>query len=223
MNDRNRIRKKRMVWGGLFVFWLAVFETRAYAATGDETAAVLPVQQIFHTGETEEQPDGSFEYELTALEKENPLPESNTADGVYLFSMNGTESREIGPMVFTHGGIYHYQIRQKISEEKEHYTCDRTVYAIDIYVKNGRQGLTTEMIVRNTGGSKCEGIEFENTYTAPGVETTPGPAPTVSPGTVSTVKTGDENPVGVYVGIMILMPAVFAGAAVGGKKRCCRR
>lgn len=124
-------------------------------------------------------------------------------------------------MIFSHGGIYRYQIRQKISEETENDRYDETVYTIEIYVKNGEHGLTAEVIVLNEAGSKCESIQFENTYTVPKAEITPTPFPIVTPGNVPVVKTGDANSLGMYVTMLGLAVLMMGAVIAEGRNEKC--
>lgn len=173
MKWKNRIWK-RMIIGGGAVFLLASARSGIYAAEKDGAAVELSVHQTVYEEETSEELEGLFEYDLTALEEGSPMPD-DSQNNIYSFSMSGTENRKIGPMIFSHGGIYRYEVKQNISGKKENYRYDETVYTVEVYVKNEEHGLTAEVIVLNEAGSKCESIQFENTYTVPGTEMTPAP------------------------------------------------
>ena len=212
MRGNIRTWRKILVCGGLAVFLMAVSNLPAYGAAKENIAVEIPVRQVFHGDEGKETPEGIFEYEMTAQESGAPMPEGSK-DGVYGFSMKGTESRKIGMLVFEHGGIWSYQIRQQISDKKENYIYDPAIYTIEIYVKNSERGLTAEMIIMNESGSKCDEVGFENTYTRGKTETTPVPTIDVASVKTSGVKTGDENPVGGYAGLLLM--SLFLIGAVG--------
>lgn len=219
MKWKNRIWK-RMIIGGGAVFLLASARSGIYAAEKDGAAVELSVHQTVYEEETSEELEGLFEYDLTALEEGSPMPD-DSQNNIYSFSMSGTENRKIGPMIFSHGGIYRYEVKQNISGKKENYRYDETVYTVEVYVKNEEHGLTAEVIVLNEAGSKCESIQFENTYTVPGTEMTPAPFPNVTPGAVPAVRTGDTNSLGMYV-ILLGLAVLMMGAVISeGRNAKC--
>lgn len=219
MKWKNRIWKRMLIGGGA-VFLLMSARSSIYAAEEDGAAVELSVHQTVYGEEMSEESEGLFAYDLTALEEGSPMPD-DSQNKVYSFSMNGTENRKIGPIIFSHGGIYRYEVKQNISGKKENYRYDETVYMVEVYVKNEEHGLTAEVIVMNEAGSKCESIQFENTYTVPGTEMTPAPFPTVTPGAVPVVKTGDTNSLGMYV-IMLGLAVLMMGAVIseGRNEKC---
>lgn len=89
MNWKNRIWKRMLIGGTVFL--LVSTRSSVYAAEKDGVAVELPVHQTV----CEETPERIFEYELTALEEDSPMPDESE-NGRYHFSMNGTESRKMG-------------------------------------------------------------------------------------------------------------------------------
>lgn len=223
MSHKKKPWKRIAAAGLLAVTLLSASGTSAYAAGKDKVYAVFPVRQIFDTGEEDKaeesfqagdgknKPENIFEYEMTALEKENPMPKGSM-DGVYLFTMKDTEDKKIGPVEYSHGGVYRYQVKQRISREKENYIYDKAVYEVEVYVKNRSWGLDVEMFILNKEGSKCETMEFENKYIRPAVK--PTPKPEVS----KPVKTGDENRTEKYMAMLLLAIVSCIAVFTAGRK-----
>lgn len=224
MSHKKKLWKRIASAGLLTAVLLSVSGTSAYAAGMDKVSAVFPVRQTFHVGDEEnrqdgifdaddekDKPEGIFEYEMTALEKDNPMP-TGSMDEAYFFTMNGTANKEIGPVEYSHGGVYRYQVKQRISEEKEDYIYDKAVYEVEVYVKNRPWGLAAEIVILNEEGSKCETMEFENKYIKPAVK--PVPEPEIS----KPVKTGDESRMEEYTAMLLLAFAAGIAVFTAGRK-----
>jgi len=135
-------------------------------AHAEETvSARLSVNQIFRvTGSTVSDEGGIFTYKLTAMAEGTPMPSGSTQGG-YQISLKGNQSLEMGPVIYSHTGIYEYRLELIIDSEKTGYTYDKEVYFITVYVKNAENdGLVTEVIAKNTAGNKVGSLDFEHTY-----------------------------------------------------------
>lgn len=192
MSHRNRMWKEKIICGLLTVLLLFGVGSRVYAAGEDGVSVYLPISQTFDGNQTER-----VVYQLTALEANAPMPEGS-ADGSYTFAMTGTANQEIGPMEYVHGGIYRYRVELKTAEEKENYIYDKTVYTVEVYVKNTDDGLRAEIIVLDEAGMKYSCIRFEHAYIAPAA---PAPTPADTP---RPVKTGDDTAILWYAAALIL-------------------
>lgn len=201
MSHKNRLWKKIITAGLLSVMLSSGLEFPVYGAEKQEVQTEFPVSQIFNIKDASNKQDETFEYQILALERGNPLPKGSTG-GVYLFSMKGTENKKIGPVSYSHGGVYRYRAEQRILQEKENYTYDKTIYNIEVYVKNRAEGLTAEMVILDEAGCKCETMEFENKYVEPKVMLTGKPE--IS----GNIKTSDTNSVEGYTVLMMMSFAV---------------
>jgi len=143
----------------MFVCCMTVlFEQRAYAAPGSDPVT-LPGIQTF-TKPDASAADDTFTYKLTAIETGNPMPAGSMGD-VYTFTASGTGSMDIGPVTFTHVGMYHYEAAQSVPSPKTGYTYDTKVYTITVYINTA---LEADVIIQKEDGGKVDSMEFENRY-----------------------------------------------------------
>jgi len=115
---------------------------------------------------------------------------------------------------------------------------DSTVYGVVVSVTDDGSGQLAAAITKlvKIGGSDVEEILFSNTYTKPVVTPTPTipvtPTPTpgitptpplddveipIYPGESDVPPTGDDNPIGLYVAILLISIAAIAVLMVTGK------
>lgn len=169
----------------------------------EQTASVMiPVVQQFETRST--LPDNlnqTFRYELIREEQDAPMPEGSDGDH-YIFDMKESEKKEIGPIVYTHAGVWHYTLKQSVQKEAKGYDYDKQTYEIAVYVENlGDGSLGVQMIAANKEGNKVDEIRFKNGYTGE------------KKGTVA--RTGDVADIGLWMALL----AVSGVAAYCIKKR----
>ena len=147
---------------------LAVLPTTALSANGTRGATLfIPVEQIFSVIKGGEK-EASFSYELTRLDASLPLPivgtEAATGDN-FNFILTGSEVKDIGPLNFTHGGLYAYEIRSTSTQEPR-FTLDNTIYTVIIAVANIADGeLSAEIravYTRPSGTSAEKKIPLES-------------------------------------------------------------
>ena len=157
-------------------------------AAQQEHTVTLPIRQIF-TAESEA--DGTFYYELTALEADAPTP-SGSENGIYRVAMTGN-TEETLYMTYDHASDYRYQVKQIVAESQKGYTYDDQTYTIVIRIKNTADGgLESELYISGNGG-KTEGVCFENRYQADEPTLSPDPEPSPNP---NPPQTGDtSNPI----------------------------
>lgn len=207
-------RRKRSKLCFLLLLVLLLVPGGTAAAAESEAAVRIPVSQVFETENTvPEGLDSGFQYELVSLGEDNPMPEG-TSDNVYAFRMEGNSSVTLGPLVFTHGGTYEYQISQ-VAGDGENYTYDSTVYQVTVYVKNTADGgLTAETVVILPSGEKTGEITFRNSYKGAEPAGTSGK----DQGT-SRVRTGDPGNPLLWLVLAVLALAAFLGFWIRGFRR----
>ena len=159
MKRAMRIREIRALTTSLMLTLLLIVSApEAVFAAGN--VPTFTIKQVFTTSSTEV--DDTFLYRLTPLDLTHPMPHSE-ANGDYLFNLTGTESVELGPIVFTHSGFYRYELAQVISQRKSGYTYDTRVYIIEAQVA---KNLETLIVIYSGDGEKVEAAEFHNAYYA---------------------------------------------------------
>lgn len=149
-----------------------------------------------------------FDFVMKAVTEGAPLPGGATGDSVEV-TIHGAGELEMGDIVFKAPGIYEYAV----TEENGHiagYSYDNAVYKVIYTVTQDADGsLSCERkILKNNfdGASECV---FTNSYKASG-----GSGKKGGP----LVKTGDEAPVALGIGL-VAAAAVLIGAAVVLKRK----
>lgn len=147
-----------------------------------QAAAEIPVSQTFKVYNTDSSNvDGKFEYVFAPAEEGTPMPAGSSADG-YSFYLEGDQSTVIPAITYVHAGVYKYTVQQVISTEKSGYSYDKSVFNIEVHVRNQGEDLITDIVAYNDS-SKAQSIAFENSYTAA----------TEPPETKPTTKPTDED------------------------------
>jgi len=118
---------------------LMIFPGKTFASSASLT---IPVEQVFGVTPGVQQ-DGTFVYEMHPLDPSYPLP-AGAVGNVYTFTMNNSEVRNIGPIVFTHAGIFSYEIRN-FAQPTAGFTLDSTIYTVVVAVRNVNGGLVAEI------------------------------------------------------------------------------
>ena len=170
-------------------------------AAGSSAVAQIPAEQRFEAESSQETED-TFHYILKALEDSAPMP-GGSEDGIYPFSMTGTQEILLNGITYTEPGIYQYEVFQLTDEKQDGYQYDNSYYSVDIVVRNTpSQGLAPEIIIKNEKGEKCDRLIFENSFKDQSVTGQP-PEGNSQSGT-NTVKTGDDTKVGKWLLIMAI-------------------
>lgn len=221
------MEKRRKVIGWFAIFLLVAMIRPLRAQAGAEVTAVIPVKQEFTIKGTGEKPGDTFRYLLTSTDETSPMPQGSEGSS-YNFSLKGDESTEIS-IPSSRGGVYRYELKQKIKKEKAGYTYDETVYEIIVRLGSPGEGADAEIIViekkdregDDTEGEKKEEIVFRNSYKAQKtVKSTNQTDPPPSTGkTVISVKTGDTQPIGWWLAAMAAAAGLTGLAAVAGRKK----
>jgi len=138
----------------------------AHAASTKPVLIRLPVVQSFSSQDG--QVISSSEkriYKLTPLEKDNPMP-SETIGGKYEMAITGNQTVEIGELMYTHAGIYSYQLAMVKSNQSSDYECDMTEYTIIVCVRNEENGQLGKpvVIIKNSNGHKSEILAYNYNY-----------------------------------------------------------
>lgn len=158
-----RSKKEKRSKGTAFLCLLLMFcfmitgASKAYAATSAEVT--LDVKQIF-TRQNGSPPSNTFTYKLEEKEPGNPMP-AGSVDGVYTFTISGTKNAAVGPISFTHTGIYKYELYQYVDSATSGYTYDNQKYDVTIYVD---YELKTSTVIERQPGVKTDTLFFENYY-----------------------------------------------------------
>lgn len=148
----------------LCLLFICLFMSYLSASAASASFSVtLTVEQEF-TDSASASPSDIFTYQLTANETGNPMP-SGSSGGEYTFTIDGSGSVSVGPIIYDHAGVYTYELGQVITLEDTGYTYDMQTYTVKVYIKNGSGGLEQEVIiVQNADGEKVSGIRFETGY-----------------------------------------------------------
>lgn len=161
-------------------------------ANAEQTASVtIPVKQTFTVSGDSTGVSSVFNYELYASDSSNPMPAGTSSDR-YTFTLDGTTEQNIGPIVYTHAGMYTYTLQQVVKEEKSGYTYDREVYTVTVQVKNTENGLTALVYVKKADGTKEAPVKFDNGYQSSNPESVTTPDTQIKKfinGTPETVST----------------------------------
>lgn len=226
-----RIGKRFGVFVLLFACFLMMGRSSAYGAQAPKTSVYLPVDQTFTAENTQDkEPEEEVSYSLKALGTDTPMPEGAGENG-YIFTLSGSQDVQVGPIEYTHGGVYEYTLSPEISE-KEYYTYDTSVYHVKVYVKNTQVGDLTALVVMENGhGEKVDSASFEHNFTGPEpvIETEPETQPQTQPQTEESQsephpqkaqipKTGDVMNLPLWTGILAVSAGVIIFAAVRKKK-----
>lgn len=138
---------------------------------------------------------------------------------------------------FAEAGIYRYVVNEDTSANEAGMTYDSTAYGIMITVTDDGEGqLIAGTAIVNLKGGPVEEMVFHNTYAKPAVTPTPTipVTPTPTPGIMPTPPlddveipiypddsgvppTGDDNPIGLYVAILLISTGAIVGLVVTGK------
>lgn len=183
-----REMKQRVKWkaaGILLSFAVLLAAAVPAQAAGEQVKASIPVAQKFSVSGGDDSVNSEFTYQLTPLEKENPMPEGS-AQGMWSFQMVGNIETETKAITFDHAGVYAYQLRMAEEAEQEGYFFDEEVYRATFFVRNTQTGLAAELILQNSAGEKVSSAVFENGY-----EYKTGTGGSGDQEKASTVKTGD--------------------------------
>ena len=129
-------------------------------------------------GETEGGFSNSRDYQLTAADSSNPMPDGKLG-GTYTFTLSGDEELVFTTSVdggtvsepalyFSHAGVDEYTVKPLTQAPSERYTYEDTTYIVKIYVKNNpleAGDLIVEKIVcENNQGEKPDYIRYHCSY-----------------------------------------------------------
>jgi len=161
--------------------------------------------------------------------KEGTAIETVTKSEAGDFTFTAIEYTEVGT---------HYYLVEEVKGSVSGMEYDSTVYGVVVSVTDDGSGQLAAAITKlvKIGGSDVEEILFSNTYTKPVVTPTPTipvtPTPTpgitptpplddveipIYPGESDVPPTGDDNPIGLYVAILLISIAAIAVLMVTGK------
>lgn len=223
---------------------ILLFPGQVMADTGENSCRVtLPVSVIYRNQNSAD--SRAFEYMLSSKESGVPMPQETE---LRITVSNGVGRGAFGTIEYTEPGEYHYEIFQKSGFVKN-IRYDQSIYEVTVYVLNdGQGGFVSEIWASKDGsGSKTDAIQFVNTRlitkqptATPVITRTPTTKPTTTlkratavqgrPGgsttavshsvkTVSSPKTGDNTPLEVFAGILVLAGVVVVAILVLRKRQ----
>jgi len=169
----------------------------------------LTVNQILC--DTHIKDDLTFEYRLTPLENDAPMPQGCSAKE-YSFEITGTGNHEIGPFSYNRQGVFRYDLSRINDRETSGVVHKNRAYVIEAHVD---ENLSVNLILNNEDGTKAESIAFEieleSAADIPQEEiTTPSPAsPDHNTVTGANHKTGDDMDIIVRV-VVLAVSGIFA-------------
>lgn len=199
--------KQKAILTLLLLNLLIMNNSVVYAAEHQMSVELAVKQTIEYENTATEQFNKTGTYELTGLTEEAPMPEGSEHNA-YAFSIDGVDETVKIPMVYTHGGMYQYQLTQT-TKKQDAYTYDETKYKITVYVKNSENGgLVAEVMAENGSGKKCGEITFLNKYERKGDTHQQGK---------DTVKTSDETTMSIW--LLMLGCSAFMILFIGTVKK----
>lgn len=134
--------------------------TSVLAKNNNASLSLIIEQNFDIKGEEASKVNDLFNYRLIALSDGAPMPQG-TSNNQYFFSIKGNDCFEVGPVAFSHEGVYRYQLSH-ISLASKNYTYDNSTYNIIVYVtkENG-----IHSVIENTNtGEKVSKIEYAHSY-----------------------------------------------------------
>lgn len=219
---RKRTGSKRYLLFPLLAMVFMLSAASVHASSDENVTVLVPVKQVFTvTQGTAPQGGDVFSYELSPVTPGAPMPEGSK-DGIYSFSMSGSQELLLDGITYTKVGDYEYRIGQTVEYRKEGYGYDERAYILAVSVGNKEGGgLRAELILKNGAGEKTEKAAFENTYagkttvvTKPG-GTSPNYTTPSNQQRRPLVKTGDETNLFLLAALLIgsFLTLVFTSIA----------
>jgi pilin isopeptide linkage protein len=157
MTEMIKTRYKRALYA-VVLFVMILFITAPMTAYAADNPLKISVNQVFTA--SQDTVDNKFSYKLRPLMSGYPMPHGSSEDG-YDFTIEGTNSVQIGPINYTKQGLYKYEIFQQIRAEKPGYSYDKRVYTVEVHVDSS---LAADVIVNNQDNTKANKIEFMNNH-----------------------------------------------------------
>ena len=160
-STKNSTKKITILFLFAFFYFIIGIGFDVHAASTEPVFIKVPVVQSFSYK------DGSaisntekFTYELTPLENANPMP-LGTTNGKYEIAIIGNQTVEIGELIYTHAGIYNYQLKLVKSSSSD-YKCDVSSYTVVVCVRNEVNGQLgkPDVIIKNNNGQKSKILEY---------------------------------------------------------------
>ena len=108
--------KQKAILALLLLNLLIMTNSVAYAAENQISVELAVKQTIAYENTAIEPFHKTGTYELTGLTEEAPMPEGSEQN-VYAFSIDGVNETVKIPMVYTHGGMYQYQLTQTTKKQ----------------------------------------------------------------------------------------------------------
>ena len=140
---------------GLIVFIITLFcITPVFAATN--TINISGVHEVEGTSLH----NGSFTFVLTAMDKENPMPEGSS-NGVKKISVGPNDSFSFGEISFDKEGIYDYTVSRELMKSKD-ITYDKSIYHIEVSVFS--DGTVASVMTKDGSAGKVADIKYSDKY-----------------------------------------------------------
>lgn len=158
-----------------------------------ETSFRLPVEIVLE-GDRPVKAE-TFEIQMRALTENAPMPEQAENQQVKM-EIQGKGKQEFPAIKFTQPGVYQYEIIQSKGDAK-YYTYDSCVYNVTVYcTTEASKELEITVVALEQGKEevKKEAVCFRNQYELPKTPTEQN----------KPVKTGDDTPVQIFIGVLLL-------------------
>jgi pilin isopeptide linkage protein len=183
--------------------------------------------------------DATFTFKMTADPKNSSLPSGMAEDSMPMpadakgsqsltKTVTGEGSVEFGDITFSDIGIYVYEVSE-VKGDAEGYTYDDTVYTVTYVVTetDGKLSCTRTIQMDGKEDSKLTELTFTNNYKKPtsskptdnGTTISSGNTSNASGTTATLVKTGDDTPIGLWIGVICIAGAVFVILIVAYNRR----
>ena len=160
-STKNSTKKITILFLVAFFYFMIGAGFDVHAANSEPVFIKVPVVQSFSykdgaaISNTEK-----FTYELTPLENTNPMP-SETKNGKYEIAIIGNQTVEIGELIYTHAGIYNYELKL-VNSDISDYKCDVSSYTIVVCVRNEENGQLGKpaIIIKSNNGRKSAVLAY---------------------------------------------------------------
>ncbi len=127
---------------------------------------LMPDPKVNKTVQGPSSLDEQWEFELTAQDPANPMPEGSDG-GVKTITIIGAGSATFGQWSYAAVGTYVYTVTEK-NTDLFGYTYDESVYTITDYVTPGDEGrLVLERVLTNGANKNVESFDFVNEFSRP--------------------------------------------------------
>ncbi|MBC5648049.1 Spy0128 family protein [Christensenella tenuis] len=151
------LKKAAMCCMAVLVGLLSIsFSQSAYAA--NPVQETIQIEQVFEQSGASAGIDDRFSYSFTPVQPGNAVPANAS------FIIQGTDTLNLGPITYTHSGIFQYEVRLDQTPSRTGYTLDEQVYTVWVYVRESGTNLVPEVVIVKEDGTKTDQIVFTQRF-----------------------------------------------------------